>query len=291
MGGVPNSDEPDGASRRAKTLTERGLVVSPPIEISGTHTLVKSSNLDPQEMRANLLFWDKLDFPKQRLIHFGLSPDAQFLVDSKILQQTQVNVSGGEIGAALRSAHVEAFRILDEKEPGSWSVASGEKSISFLDEELEAGRGVLVRLHRAIPVPDKDVPLQDILEFRAKRRPELLALRHHLESIYQRILAAGDGELAMNSEVEALQAAIADHIRVSKQTGFKFRSLSINASLNLYRGATIAAGAFTMGLPTVAALMAGGAAAINVGPGTALTWGKPTGIPFRYVSAYHDQVF
>jgi hypothetical protein len=270
---------------------ERGLVISPPIEISRGSVFVRSSSLDPQELRFALLFWDKLDFPEQHHVAFGLNPDSQFLLEANVLQRTRVQVPGGEMGDILRAAHVSAFRALNDKEPGQWSIATGERSISFSDNDLEVGRGALVRLHEAIPVPDKDVPLQDILEFRAKRRSELLALRHHLDSIYQRVLAAGDGALALNTEVEALQAAIADHIRASKETGFKFRAVSLNASLNLIKGATVAAGALALGLPTVAALMAGTGAAINVGPGTALTWGKPTGIPFRYVSAYHHEVF
>jgi Family of unknown function (DUF6236) len=179
----------------------------------------------------------------------------------------------------------------DEREPGKWSLATGEGSISFPESDLEVGRGALVRLHRAIPVPDKDVPLRDILMFREKRRSELLALRHHLESIYQRVLAAADGELAINTEIEALQAAIADHIRASKETGFKFRAVSLNASLNLVKGATVGVGVLALGLPAVAALMMAAGAAINIGPGTALTWGKPTGTPFQYISAYHEEVF
>jgi len=271
---------------------ERGLVISPPIEISPNGgVLVKNPNLDPQEMRWNLLFWDKLDFPEQFAFGFNLSPDLQFLVDCKILQRTRVNVAGGTGGDVLRAAHVGAFRLLEGKEPGQWSIATGERSLSFPDIDLEIGRGALIQLHRAIPVPDKDVPLQDILEFRTKRRTELLALRHHLENIYQRILAAGDGALAIKSEVEALQAAIADHIKASKETGFKFRSVSLNANLNLVKGAAVAGGALALGLPVVGALLAGTAASINIGPGTALQWGKATGTPFRYVSAYHEAVF
>jgi Family of unknown function (DUF6236) len=114
---------------------------------------------------------------------------------------------------------------------------------------------------------------------------------NHLETIYQRVLAAGDGALALNTEVESLQTAIADHIRVSKETGLKFRPASLNASLNLVKGATVAAGTYGLGLPVVAALMARVGAAISVGPGTALTWGKPTGTPFQYVSSYHKEVF
>lgn len=271
---------------------ERGLVISPPIEASPDGgVFVKNSHLDAQEVRFCLLFWDKFDFPDQNYFGFGLNADSEYLVSCGLLGRTKVQVSGGNGASILKAAHVEAFRQLDQKEPGQWSIATGERSLSFPNSDLDVGRGALVQLHHAVPVPDKDVPLQDILEFRSRRRSELLALRHHLEAIYQRIIAAGDGALALNSEVEALQSAISDHIKASKETKLKFRAVSLNASLNLVRGVVVGAGAFGAGLPAIASALTGMAAAINVGPGTALTWGKPTGTPFSYVSAYHEEVF
>ncbi|MGX9147263.1 DUF6236 family protein [Mesorhizobium sp. 128a] len=135
-------------------------------------------------MRSNLLFWDRLDFPAQNMIAFGLDADAQFLKSAGVLQRTVVGLSGGSMGDVLRAAHVGAFRLLDKNEPGQWSIATGERSLSFASNDIDEGRGVLVKLYNAIPVPNKDASLVDILEFREKRRSELLALRHHLESVY-----------------------------------------------------------------------------------------------------------
>jgi hypothetical protein len=59
--------------------TQRGLVVSSPLVIQGGRIFVGSSNLDPQELRFSLLFWDRLAWPASRNIHFGSGPDEQFL--------------------------------------------------------------------------------------------------------------------------------------------------------------------------------------------------------------------
>ena len=48
-------------------LSYRGLVVSPPIEIEGNRLFAKSSNLDAQELRFSLLFWDRLVWPSSRV--------------------------------------------------------------------------------------------------------------------------------------------------------------------------------------------------------------------------------
>ena len=163
---------------------ERGLVISCPINISGTSLFLKSSTLDPQELRFALLFWDKLDFPTNNLISIGTDQNAEFLAGEGILTRTRVQVQGGgDMAQGYAGAHVHAYRTLDEREPGVWSLGKGENSVSFSDTDVEHGRGALIGLYKAIPVPDKEVPLQDILEFREKRHAELLALRHHIEAI------------------------------------------------------------------------------------------------------------
>ncbi|UOK72496.1 DUF6236 family protein [Ancylobacter polymorphus] len=270
----------------------RGLVVSPPIESSGNRLLMKSGALDPQELRSNLLFWDRLDFPEQNIIHIGLDNDAQFLEEAGVLQRSKVLFSGsGDMAEIYRNLHVEAFRRLDQEKPGRWSLATGERSISFGDHALQQGRGALVRLYGAIPVPDKDVPLADILEFRLRRSDELLALRTHLESVYQRVISAGDGELAWNTEVEALQRAIQDHIKTSRETSFRLRLADISASLNLLPIGASAITAYSTGLPMVPSLVAGAMLGISLDVGAALKRHRASPTPFQYVTSYHQEVF
>ena len=273
----------------------RGLVVSCPVAVSGPSVLVKSSALDPQETRLNLLFWDALDFPANNIFHIGLGPDEQFLASTGVLSRTEARLTGNWDGAmAMRAAHTGAFRFLDKRQPGAWSLAVGENSISFDDDQLDEGRGALVNLYRAIPVPDKDVPLEDILKFRQRRRSELLALRHHLEAVYQKVISAGDGALAWNTEVERLQEAIKDHIKASKESGLRFRNVSLSANLNLVglaRSAVTFTAAQSAGLPAVESLLAGAVASISVNVGSSLKGASATGTPFRYVSAYHEEIF
>lgn len=273
----------------------RGLVISCPIVIGDRSLKIITSALDPQELRFSLLFWEKLNFPTNNFLHIELDPDTQFLADQGILSRTQFTpelINGmGNLESLFIQAHTHAFRSLDQKEPGVWSLATGENSISFPQNELEEGRGILLRLHRAIPVPNKDVPLADILEFRNRRRSELLALRYHLESIYQRILSAGDGELALNSEVNNLQNAIVDHIKTSKESGLTFRNLSFSANLNLVPAALAGIASISTGLPLVSTILNIATASIDIGLGPSLKGGKASKTPFRYVSSYYEQVF
>lgn len=230
------------------------------------------------------------------MIEFDLDPDSKFLADSGILQRTSVRVEGaGSVSfeAAFVEAHVGAFRLLDSREPGVWSLATGERSISFLNADLEPARGALVKLHQAIPIPDKQVPLHDILEFRTKRRPELLALRHHLEDVYQRVISAGDGPLALNTEIGRLDGAIADHIKASREVGFPLRlQTSLGASFNLVTFGSALVVGLQADLPlTTASILAAGAASISVSMGVSLKGREATPTPFRYVSSYNRELF
>ena len=270
----------------------RGLVVSPPLEHSSGRLYIKSSHLDPQELRFSLLFWDRLDHPDNNLISFCSSPDAQFLIEVGVLKRTRVQVMGsGSLEDGFRLAYIRAFMELDRQDPGVWSLATGERSISFLDSELEQGRGAVVRLHRAIPVPDKDIHLQDILEFKQRRQPELLQLRHHLETIYARVSGAADGQLALRSQTEALNAAVSDYINC--RTGFRiaWRLASMEASINILGAAAAALAAFQAGLPATDAALVGAAASISIRSGFGLSRANPTETPFRYVSSYHQELF
>lgn len=271
----------------------RGLVVSPPITVSANGFRLEQARLDPQELRFALLFWDKLDFPENNLIGIGLDPDAEFLVHAGVLKRTRVVLYGSWGADCYRHAHVQAFTQLDEAEPGVWSLATGERSISFVDHDLEAGRGALVNLHRALPVPDKDVHLQDVLDFKQKRHPELAALRHHLEGIYVSVGNAVDGDLAFNSEYEALDRAIADYIKSTRGLGLKWRLAGMEASLNLAGAIAGGYAAYKGGLSATEIALGAGAGALAVkvgGLGLARTRGSAT-TPFRYVSSYYRDLF
>lgn len=289
------------AAKRARVIQKaparqrkRGLVISPPIVVFQDGFQIDSAELDPQELRFSLLFWDKLDYPSNNLIEVEPGRDADFLIKAGVLKRTRVAMEGSFSGGDIvRLPLIRAFNILDEAEPATWSVATGDRSISFLDSELQTGRGALVSLHRAIPVPDKDVPLEDVLKFKEKRHSELLALRHYLEAIYIRVANSEDGKFALVSETEALEKAAMDHVKSVKGMGLKWRLADLTASVSLVKPAAVALGAsYGLGLPALESLLAGAAAAgLDIKAGGGLSRARSAETPFRYVSSYHKEVF
>lgn len=268
----------------------RGLVVSPPMLIGADGNVqLRSAQLDPQSLRTNLLFWDKLALPRNKHLEFGLGPDVSFLVNLGLVELTPVDVPGGEGGAILWAAHLKGFSHHDKLEPGCWSLSTGDGSINFPAKETINNRGILVRLHNAIPVPDKDVPLSDIVNFRERRRDELLSLRTYLEDLYQSILASGDPALAQNTALNRLEKAISDHLAVSKEFGFKLRISSLEANLD-YGTLLVAGVALWHGDLNLVGAAFAAKSAISISQSVGLNGREKTSTPFRYVSRIHNEL-
>lgn len=274
-------------------MADCGLIISNPVEVGSNRLMVTSSGLDPQEIRFALLFWDKFDFPTSNLVHIENCGTADYLAKCGLLTRTVIRSGGGEMSEIIRSIFLDAYRDLSKREPGCWSIATGEKSIVFLDDDLTPGNGALLKLHRTLPVPDKDVPLADILEFRQRRRSELLALRHHLERIYQKIALAEDSALAMNTEVEALNAAVDDYISTLRGLSWLFRLVDFDASLNVSDALRVGAVTYATTTSLVASATAAATtlAALSIKPGPSLKKAPNSETPFRYVARYHSDLF
>jgi Family of unknown function (DUF6236) len=279
---------------------KRGLVVSPQIEVEGTSLKARSTNLDPKEVRFALLFWDRLAWPASRALHFPSGPDEQLLQQVRVLTRPEYTFNG-DVAQGFARGQIQAFTDLDAKEPGLWSLAQGEDSLLLRDKIIGAGDGASVELHRAIPIPDKDVPLNEILEFKQKRHDELHLLRNEIDAFIAVLDKAEDKEAELRKQIAQVDAACADALKVGKEWRFPVRLSNLKVSLDLRPFTTIAAAVSTWGaatvsgfqLPTataVAGLSAVGSS-IKIGADFGLQTIKPWQGPYRYVSQFHQEVF
>ena len=161
----------------------------------------------------------------------------------------------------------------------------------FNEDEVEAGRGALVSLHRALPVPDQDVPLDDILKFKEKRRPELLALRATLDDAYLAVANSADPQFALQSKTAQVEQACDDYMRSAKGFGLSFRMMNLDASVNLVAlaASSLAAKAANLDWQNAVGSIAASTIAVNVGH--ALKNKAASDRPYHYVARYHDELF
>lgn len=277
---------------------ERGLVVSVPIKLEAENSISMAGALDAQELRFSLLFWDRLDFPTSNVFEIGGGTEVEFLESANILRRSRAVSAGGEVASLMFESHMNTFRALDARDAGKWSVARGETSMGFRPDEVVADRGFVLELLQAIPVPNRDVPLDDILQFKLKRHAELIALRHHLENVYLQIGRSLDQDLAKALALEEIDKATSDLLKVGRESGMKLKLSGFDAKLDvldLKAGSLAALGSFQMGLPLTAALLAGVVASVvptvSLKSGLGLKKREKSATPFEYVSRFHRDLF
>jgi hypothetical protein len=288
----------------------RGLVISKPMALtyypggevgpSGrikTHTLGIFPSFDAQRLRSQLLFWDKLVHPISLVLDIGSdNAEENFLISAKVLTRQAPRPIANKGALAHIEGQLSVFFDLDKKEPATWSLARDPVIEDFLPAKYtEPMAGALLKLYDCIPVPDQDVPLEEILNFKEKRRSELVALRHHLDQLYQRIAGANETELSLKTETESLDAAITDELKVARESRLKWKLGSLEAKFNVTNGLVVGLAASQLGLSVTAALLSGlGAAAVpkvEFGLSAGLKDKKASGTPFEYVTSYHSELF
>lgn len=221
-----DSDPYYGKFRRPSV---RGLIISAPMKITGNNIDLKSS-LDPQDLRFSLFFWDRLCWPTGR-INIGSGDDASFLEKMGILHRPdyQIYGDGPEIVLGMQSS---AFEELNKANPGGWAISQTENSVKTVSKSEYDAAGTMIELLSLVPIPKHDIPLQDILEFKSSRRPELLSFRNHLDEIIFEISSLEDSEAALISRRRDVESACDDLRRVAKEWQLPFYLSDYSATFN-----------------------------------------------------------
>src|SRR4051812_32632172 len=229
-------------------MLERGIVVSPPVSVEGNALHARSSNIDPQELRFALMFWDKLVWPSSRALHFGSGPDEEFLEEAGVLRRPEYTVDG-DVAQGFVKGQVLAFRDLDRQEPGCWALAQGENSLLVRDGIAQSEGGLAVTLHRAVPIPSSNVPLADVLEVRQKRRDELLALRARMDELAADVEKAGGSPDSIAKTASEVEEACSALLQVSREWRFPVHLSNVKAtfSFNAVKFWGGAVGGYTFG--------------------------------------------
>jgi Family of unknown function (DUF6236) len=265
---------------------ERGLVISPPVELDlAANMLMSKGAMDLAALRLDLLFWDRLARPDGP-IGFPRTPEEDFLETVSVLFAPRYPGFSGGMEDIVFHTHLQGFFDLDQREPGSWALSQGSNSVLVRDGILVEGRGVTLTLLNAIPVPDVTVALQDVLEFRVRRRDEMLALRSEIENFYSLVLAAEDQDLALLHYKEKVEAACIDILRVAKERQFPIRMGDWSASIDMNEAGFQAIK--TWGLAQSVGMDAlTSAFVLKVNLGLGLARSRIAKSPYRYVAHIH----
>jgi hypothetical protein len=201
---------------------KRGIVISPPFQVLPSGGIRCGGSPSPADLRKYLLYWDEIDYPDNNFISVGAGQDIDFLIQAKVATRTRVQFQGavssgnGEFFLLVQQA---AFEKHDKEHPGVWSLAQLGVNPYFVN--ARPSLAIEYQLWNMLPVPQADVPLNDILEFKAKRNAQLLALRVYLDEMYQSIISSTDIPRATNTHILKLEGALKEVDRTLGESGIR----------------------------------------------------------------------
>lgn len=299
----------------------RGIFLSAPVEVSEEKVALKSSNINPAELRRAVLFWDRLVWPDSKIVSLGSNSDEQFLEKERILErprpsnlndeagvgnmaalirvENSTGISlGGEKWKLFAKQHVGDYLSLEAREPGQWVLAEGTTSLLMKADNFVKGRGQLLTLARAIPLPDPKFPLHDLLEFKEKRKDEIFAVNYELDKFYSQIATTSDPEFELNRLISVVDRQCADLIKASRESKRPFHIGDISVSLSVDGAESMInriiaweTGVQTaLGLPIVGAVLGASASVLTVGRGFGSKQKRDRSSPFSIAGSMHDEL-
>lgn len=272
----------------------RGLIITSPIEVKGNSITFKGGGLDKQDLRSSLLYWDRLSWPDIGFIKIANIQDEDFLSSAGILDRPKLppKIRSGLVSEIFKDVQLIGLDYYEKTEPGKWSIGNSVNSVLIeggADPEMS---GSLLQLYQSLPVPSPDIPLAEILEFKQKRRAELLALRSHLDVLTEEIMTAADSASELHKKIEQVDMACSDLINVTREWQFPvyLANLNVSLDLNLSKAISEGASAYTavesVGLgtttATVSAIAAGVQSQVKLTSDISLRSIKKSQSPYRY---------
>lgn len=196
---------------------KRGVISLPKklLSINDGKRLRTGESLSIVDLNYFALYWDELVVPASRLLYLAL-PEEKSFIDSGFLKRPDIPMLGGYFNSSdVVSMHANSLdyflNVKRKKEKDShWSLnIIGNESYNG-DCESEIKDSFRLELSKAIPVPDASVNVNDILEFKMKRQPELAALHQYLDELYLEVVSSGDFNLSRAKAFHKLSNTLSD---------------------------------------------------------------------------------
>lgn len=211
----------------------RGIVITPNYNIlNGGHGIQLSGGIEPVNLRKYLLFWDKIDYPVNNMIHVGGGADIDFLVQEGVAKSTEIRfqkMEAHENGYLFLASQMAAFDKNNEIENEAWSIAQPTNVLMIPKADAKIQGCLEFELYEAVQIPTGDVPLQEVFTFKQKRLPELLALRDSMDAIVDQVMGSQDIPKRKNKALNKLHRDLNDFNRTMKETKFQQVKRSLTA--------------------------------------------------------------
>lgn len=188
--------------------------------------------LSAKDIIKYLVYWDKIDYPNNNILGSDLKGDdgLELLHEQGILTRTFHFLEGGLFNMEMMlDVQLSAFEYLNQQSPGQWTLAQNLNDLYLPAKDTEIKRVVEFNLYNNLPVPVDTTPIHEILDFKDRRKDELLQLRIHLDNIYNDIISAEKIQQEYQKRVEEISKDLYDLNRLFKEHKIKTRIDSLKS--------------------------------------------------------------
>ena len=183
---------------------------------------------------AAVLYWDKVYTP---IAIRGMAPQYDDAVEGLVALgvaesfdlKSENSFSSNDIGSMI-SSYASSLAELDSRASEVWSVmplienqdaSLAAQATPYLPQSTKTTASIEVQLKNALPVPDRDVPYEDLLEFKAARKDQIQRLHVELSQVASRYVDCLDEEKALALALNDVNSAVSDLQRVYEEKWVK----------------------------------------------------------------------
>lgn len=193
---------------------ERGVVFTSCelLSIEGGRGFQTGRAISPEELNYLTLYWDKLVSPTNNFIHLGLINEDE-LIKCGVLTRLRFVEHGFMDGTRMTNfharTHIDALNFLKKNEADvDWRMHFFNNEVAIHKDKADRKEVLRFELADLLPVPPKDIPLHEILEFKERRKDELLSLHGYLDELYFEVLKSGDFDLQRAKAISGLRTSL-----------------------------------------------------------------------------------
>jgi hypothetical protein len=215
---------------------DRGVIAAPGIIRPLEQGFVMERSISKEELRYYILYWDKVVIPGNNLVYIGV-PEEEELIASHAILRPRVQFQGTYQGVQVTDAILGCQALVAEKlvqdKSVDWVLHQVGDSLALPPSFISQRDTIRVALTNVLPVPDADIPVQEILRFKQNRKDELTELHDSIDELYFEVLNSPDEGLASKKAVPRFQSAIQNIDKTSHERFRKTRKYDLSVELNL----------------------------------------------------------
>lgn len=228
----------------------RGIVIGQRISTDGGFSM--HGSVETSDIVRWLLYWDKITYAGVGLDGASISgnhPDEidylesldvfnTEIVDLKTLGPIRVpqpepgakifGIAGNQYPIVSAAVRVKLCEVLSERTGNIWTLGqSGGETLSL--PSFDQSKELLdIQLNNCLPVPVRDTPFEDILNFKESHSAELERLRYALDILREKVLSSSDERRALDLAMKEISIALEDMHNAMNGKGINVLSQTIS---------------------------------------------------------------